>query len=116
MVKLVLLFRRRRDLSQEEFLRYWKEDHVPLVRALPRLQRYVISVVESSPDREEPLHDGMAELWFDDEASLAESLASEQTAATAVDARNFLKRGSIHRFVMTEFEYAPMGSGGGVAE
>lgn len=116
MVKLVLLFRRRRDLSREEFVRYWQEVHVPLVRRVPHLRRYVTSMVERSPDLDEPLHDGMAELWFDDETQLAASLASEQTSATAVDARNFLQGGSIHRFVMTEVEYAPTGGGQGAAE
>jgi uncharacterized protein (TIGR02118 family) len=63
--RLVLLFRRRADLAPEEFLRYWREVHAPLVLEVPGIRRYVISPVVSSPDADAPPVDGMAELWID---------------------------------------------------
>jgi uncharacterized protein (TIGR02118 family) len=104
-VKLVLLFRRRQDLPHAEFLRYWHEEHVPLVTRVPGIQRYVISPVYEQPDGAGPAApDGMAELWFDDEQALESALSSEQTRATAVDARNFIERGSIVRVFCREQE------------
>ena len=47
MVKLVFCCRRRPDLSQEDFRRYWLENHGPLVRsardAMPGMVRYLQS-------------------------------------------------------------------------
>jgi uncharacterized protein (TIGR02118 family) len=106
MVKLVLLFRRRADLPHEEFLRYWREEHVPLVTLLPGIRRYVVSPVYERPDGGDAVPDGMAELWFDDEPALEAALASDETRATAVDARNFIERGSIVRFCCREEEIA----------
>jgi uncharacterized protein (TIGR02118 family) len=106
MVKLVLLFRRRSDLSHEEFLRYWREEHLPLVTLVPGIRRYVISPVYDRPDGGDRTPDGMAELWFDDEAALEAALASDETRATAVDARKFIERGSIVRVCCLEEEIA----------
>jgi len=107
MVKLVLLFRRRRDLSAEEFLRYWRDEHIPLVTLVPGIRRYVISPVQVRLEDDERAPDGMAELWFDDEQALQRALASERTKATALDARNFIEDGSIVRFCCREQEIVP---------
>ncbi len=103
MFKLVLLFRKREDLSREEFLRYWREEHVPLVRKVPNIRRYVISPVSGAPAGE-PAFDGMAELWFDDEATAMAALATRETEATGRDARNFIEKGSMRRFFSIEEE------------
>ena len=104
MIKLVLLFRRRPDITPAEFLRYWEEVHVPLVRQVPGIRRYVISPVLRSPDSGQPVADGMAELWFADEEALNAALVSPESAVTARDARNFIARGSIFRFVCLEVD------------
>lgn len=106
MFKLVLLFRKREDLSQEEFLRHWREIHVPLVEKVPGIRRYVISPVRGAP-LGEPDYDGMAELWFDDERIARAALATPETEATARDARNFIMKGSLRRFFAVEEEIVP---------
>ena len=76
MIKLVYCLRRLPELSLEEFQRYWRENHAPLVKkhseAL-RIRRYVQVHTRTDPATEalratrpgpEP-YDGVAELWFD---------------------------------------------------
>ncbi len=88
MVKIVLLLDRRPDLSQEAFQRYWRERHAPLVRQVPELRRYVISVRTRSLAGE-PQPDGVAELWFDDAEALERALRSPEWAAARADGSNF---------------------------
>lgn len=106
MVKLVLLFRKRDDMSMEAFLRHWREVHVPLVMKIPNIKKYVISPVIGTPVGHSGQRDfdGMAEVWFDDEASARASLDTQETVATGLDGRNFIQKGSLRRFFCVEQE------------
>ncbi len=76
MIKLVYCLRRLPELSREEFQRYWRENHAPLVKkhsGTLRIRRYVQVQTSDGPATEalratrpgpEP-YDGVAELWFD---------------------------------------------------
>jgi uncharacterized protein (TIGR02118 family) len=66
--------KRRADMSREEFARWWLERHVPYVKKFPEVRRYRVSLVESGP---ECVVDGLAEVWFDDMATLRRVTASE---------------------------------------
>ena len=77
MIKLVFCLRRRDDLSREEFQRYWREQHGPLVRSHAEalgIRRYVqvhsiddeISLAIAGERGSPQPYDGVAELWFDD--------------------------------------------------
>lgn len=87
MIKLVFVLRRKPGLSLEEFQRYWREQHAPLVAARAEAigaRRYVqVHTLETPLDgalrehrRGEPF-DGVAELWWDDLDALAASFGSE---------------------------------------
>lgn len=66
MIKLFSILKRRSDLTQGEFVRYWKETHGPLAAKLvPGLRRYVQCHPVSVSGAETNI-DGIAELWFDD--------------------------------------------------
>jgi uncharacterized protein (TIGR02118 family) len=94
MLKLVFCLRRRPELSREEFDRYWREHHAPLVRRVaPALgvRRYVQVRTLDSPVTDalraprgapEPF-DGVAELWWDDDAALTGATAREEGRAAA---------------------------------
>ena len=80
------------QLSLDEFQRYWREDHAPLVRSHARtlgIQRYVQVHTdldaETDPGRAArngaPPHDGVAELWID--TDLAAGTIEERRAAAA---------------------------------
>jgi len=106
MVKLVFPLRRRPDLSREEFQRYWRESHAPLVRSHAealRIRRYVQvhttttplddALRESRGAAVEPF-DGVAELWWDSVDDLVAAQSSEAGAAAAgellADEANFI--------------------------
>jgi uncharacterized protein (TIGR02118 family) len=92
-IKLTFAVRRRTDIDPDEFHRYWRDQHGPLVRSLqPALgiRRYVQTHRMETPLNEalrvsrgalEPF-DGVAELWWDDlDALVAAAASSEGTAA-----------------------------------
>jgi len=76
LVKLIYCLRRLPNLSREEFQKYWRENHGPLVRSFRdtmHLRRYVqchsfsfewLDSSQRSTGRPEPF-DGVAELWWD---------------------------------------------------
>ncbi|MFN8028453.1 MAG: EthD domain-containing protein [Acidimicrobiia bacterium] len=75
MQKIVYCVRRNPSLSREEFLRYWLDEHGPLVRSLresiPSMVRYVQSHTLEGVDgggaargAAEP-YDGITEVWID---------------------------------------------------
>jgi uncharacterized protein (TIGR02118 family) len=88
-VKLVFCLTRRAGLSREEFQRYWRERHAPLVErhaATLRIRRYVQLHALSSPmndalraSRGGPeAYDGVAELWWDSLDDLAAATATDE--------------------------------------
>jgi hypothetical protein len=77
-LKIVYCVRRNPSLSREEFLRYWLDEHGPLVRSLresvPSMVRYVQSHTLEGPRTDgarasrgsgEP-YDGITEVWIDE--------------------------------------------------
>ena len=81
-VKLVALYRHPGD--REAFERHYWEVHVPLARRMPGLRRVEISRVTGSPGGESPYY-LMAEMYFDDPASLAAALQSAEGRAAGKD-------------------------------
>jgi uncharacterized protein (TIGR02118 family) len=77
MIKLTFVVRRRPDVSPEEFHRYWREEHGPLVRSFQAVlgyERYVQvhrldvglnDALRRSRGTSEP-YDGVAEVWWAD--------------------------------------------------
>jgi uncharacterized protein (TIGR02118 family) len=108
MVKLVFCIRRLPALSREEFQRYWRETHGPLVQrhaAVLRIRRYVqthtldhpmnaaLAQGRGAPDA----FDGVAELWWDSADEMAAATATDdgRAAARALfdDERRFIDHG-----------------------
>ncbi|HXH84733.1 MAG TPA: EthD domain-containing protein [Candidatus Tectomicrobia bacterium] len=89
MIKLVFCLHRLPQLTREEFQRYWREQHAPLVRAAApalRLRRYVQAHTLTHPlaarmqagrGAPEP-YDGVAELWWDGVEDLAAAMATPE--------------------------------------
>jgi len=96
MVKLVAVIRKREETMPDEFLRYWREVHAPIVARLPGLRRYVISPAIGRGAG--PEYDGIAELWFDDRESLERALASPEWQAVVADTPLFVDAESIAMF------------------
>ena len=90
MIKLVALVRRRKDLSQKAFARYWTEVHAPLAAAIPGMRGYRINIAGDPGGMTPAAYDGSAEIWFDDRAAMEAGLASPQNDIAAKDTENFL--------------------------
>ena len=92
MIKLVFCLRRRSEMSREEFQRYWREQHAPLVQSkadVLRIQRYVqvhsmpaeanVALRQSRGAPEE--FDGVAELWWESMEDLAAASSTDEGRA-----------------------------------
>jgi uncharacterized protein (TIGR02118 family) len=92
MIHLIFCLRRLPHLSREEFQRYWREQHAPLVQkhaAALGIHRYVQAhaidpamsqAIAAARDAPDPF-DGVAELWFD-----WDDLAARMTTPAAIAA------------------------------
>jgi uncharacterized protein (TIGR02118 family) len=122
MVKLSFCLRRLPKLSREQFQAYWFETHGPLVRkqaAALRIQRYVQThtLLGDAADtlratRGGPAgYDGVAELWWRDEADIAAALASpagtEAGRILLEDERKFIDLANSPLFWAREREIIP---------
>jgi uncharacterized protein (TIGR02118 family) len=96
MVKLVFTLRRRPDMTREEFQRYWREQHAPIVERHAetlRIRRYV-QVHARDTEIDDALtasrgsaagYDGVAELWWDSLEDLIAGYSSEPGQAAGVE-------------------------------
>ncbi|MDQ8191998.1 EthD domain-containing protein [Roseibacillus persicicus] len=92
MIKFVYCVRKKEGISDEEFYRYWKENHGPLVRSfaetmgsLKYVQSHTIDTVLNEVGREvrgmRQAYDGITEVWFESVEALAEMLLSDEGKA-----------------------------------
>jgi uncharacterized protein (TIGR02118 family) len=112
MIKSITLLTRRAEITHEEFLRHWREEHAALAHAVPGLRRYVQNVIVHEPSRPDvPNHeiavDGIAELWYDDLASWKAAYASPQGKALTDDGATFI--GRVKGFLVEENVVFPAG-------
>jgi uncharacterized protein (TIGR02118 family) len=104
-VKLICFLKRKPGMGVEEFHRYWREVHGPLV-ASTRSGRHVIRYEQSHRtsadyDRDPDGFDGVAEQWFESVDAFRASLAEPDYARIAEDLGNFLDLDSLV-FVLTD--------------
>ena len=96
MIKLSFALRRLPRLSREEFQRYWRGQHAPLVekhREALRIRRYVQlhavddplnEALRSSRGAPEPF-DGVAEIWWNSPEDLAAAMGSPEGVAAGAE-------------------------------
>jgi len=71
MVKLIVCAKRKPGITREEFGRYWRESHGPLVKSVSEFIRHVRKYVQchivnsAVPLGTSSDYDGVAELWLD---------------------------------------------------
>lgn len=98
MIKLTFCLRRRPDLSPEEFRRYWRDEHGPLVRDRAEvlgIRKYQQVHTLEEPELHEALQrrnggapepfDGIAEVWVDDVAAFRGGSGTDEARRAARD-------------------------------
>ena len=95
MIKLVFTLRRSESMTREEFQRYWREQHAPLVKrhaGALRVRRYVQvhardsgldEAVSGARGSDPRFYDGVAELWWDSLEELIAAFSSDEGQAAA---------------------------------
>lgn len=98
MIKLVDLVKRREGLTVVEFQADWREQHGSMLAAVPGLRRYVQShALPQGYAKGELLFDGIAEMWFDDEAAATAALASPEFAGAERELERIVDRSRLVR-------------------
>jgi len=105
MIKSLSLLTRKDGISHEAFIDHWVNVHAPMVRAVPEVRRYVLSFISSEPSRADVATldmnvDCIAELWYDDAASMERAAASTAMRAVRADGASYL--GRIKTFITEE--------------
>lgn len=97
MIKLVFTLRRREGMTREEFQRYWREQHAPLVKrhsGTLHIRRYVQThardtdldgLLAASRSSEPGFYDGVAELWWDNLEDLVAAYSSDAGQAAGAE-------------------------------
>ncbi len=110
MIKVLGLLTRRPELTHQQFVKHWREIHAPLAHAVPGIRRYVQSHIvgaRTRPDipETEVEVDGIAELWYDDEAALQRAAASPEMKRLTDDGALFI--GRIKSYIIEERQIIP---------
>jgi uncharacterized protein (TIGR02118 family) len=105
MIKTIGLLTRKDDWTHEQFMKHWVEIHAPLAHAVPGLRRYVQNHITGERTRDDIAAtaveiDGIAELWFDDQAALDTAARSSEMKALHDDGAKFI--GRIRSYVVDE--------------
>jgi uncharacterized protein (TIGR02118 family) len=96
-IKRASLLARKPGISHEEFVKHWAEVHAPMARACPGISRYTLTIVKSSSTRKDvaPFEiqvDGIAELWFKNQAAFDLYQNSPATKRLRDDGATFIGR------------------------
>jgi uncharacterized protein (TIGR02118 family) len=91
-VKLMVLYTHPSD--PEAFDRHYLDTHMPLVNAIPGLQRAETGKISAALDGGEQTYYRVAELYFADQAAMSEGFAAGEGQATATDYQEIAPPGS----------------------
>jgi uncharacterized protein (TIGR02118 family) len=105
MIKTIGLLTRKDGWTHEQFMKHWVDIHAPLALAVPGLRRYVQNHIQAERTRADITEtaveiDGVAELWFDDQAALEAAARTPEMKALHADGAKFI--GLIKSYVVEE--------------
>ena len=97
MIKTIGLLTRKDGWTHAQFMKHWVEVHAPLALAVPGLRRYVQNHIQAERTRADIAEtnveiDGIAELWFDDQAALEAAARTPEMKALQADGAKFIGR------------------------
>src|SRR5579864_2668841 len=111
MIKVIGLLTRKPEFTHEQFVKHWFEVHGPLAHAVPGVRRYVQShILGERTRRDIPATDveidGIAELWYDDQAAMERANATPEAKRLHDDGALFI--GRIKSYVVEERVIIPV--------
>lgn len=121
MYKSIALMKSKPGLTREQFIDYYENNHVPLIRSLlPEICGYRRNFIEEAvyvaPACAEPDYDVITELWYADRAAFESAMARhaqpEIGGRIGADEENFLDRSKVRMFVVEERGAEPDRHGG----
>lgn len=95
MFKALIFIHRKPGVSEAEFRRHWREVHGPKAARIPGLVRYVQNHRPRDATGKTPFCDGIAEMWYADEATYRGSRESPEARAAVADLDAFVDRARI---------------------
>jgi uncharacterized protein (TIGR02118 family) len=112
MFKTIALLKRKPGLSRAEFIDYYENHHVPLIRELqPQIREYRRNFIELDgaylfPGAEAPDFDVITEMWYDDRDAYDAAMAVWSDPAMVErrvrDESNFIDIDRIRFFIVEE--------------
>jgi uncharacterized protein (TIGR02118 family) len=119
MFKVIALITRRPDMTREQFVEYYANNHVKLVwRVFPWTADYRRNFIDLSqsiiaPGLPAPDFDSITEMWFHDRAGYERMLAAhaepELEKVMVADEGNFMDRTKTRFFIVNEYGATPAG-------
>ena len=105
MIKSFTILKKKTGLTQQDFCRYWKEEHGPLAaRVVPGLRKYVQCHPVGLHGIEFAM-DGIVEIWWDNLKSLQNYFIwrqSEEARVLIEDEEKFIDTSQMIRFFAEE--------------
>lgn len=98
MTTLLVAFEAQPGMSTEAFREYYREEHAPIVAALPHLESYSVTF---PADTERAPFDGVARLEFPDREAFGAAMESDAAAQMQADTEAFIADGSLVQLVGT---------------
>ena len=107
MIKMIIAIKRREGMTHEEFVRYQREVHRPLLLSIPEagryIKRFVVSYPVAAPDYSGPDYDCVVEGWFESMADMNALYFSENFLKNVdPDHKNFMDLSAYRRLVSVE--------------
>jgi uncharacterized protein (TIGR02118 family) len=102
-IKLIYCISKKPGMTDREFFHYWKGRHAAIGARIPGVRKFVQSHRVRVPrDEHPPDYDGMAELWFDNIATLLAARKSRAWKESSADEANFINHKKVAYFVSQE--------------
>lgn len=87
-MKAIALLKKKDGMSFEDFERHLLDKHVPFMRAVPGLERWVVNLAIHG-DEPGP-YDAVTEFWFPDQETFQRAMASPEVAEALRDGDTFV--------------------------
>ena len=94
-------------MSFEDFRTYWLTTHAELMKKVPGLQHYVISLAVDAGAEEERPFDGFAEVGYADVESMRKAMESAEAKAMLADEAHLFDRSASVRLVVEDLVLVP---------